>query len=241
MKFDSWSFQVQGNAPIQEDTVLVNADRKVWIVGDGFGGSAGKAAAEHVAKYLAEFIEQESGDLDATLPFEIRRYFSLAGNVLYNAVAYANRKWNDKMGEKLWQESGGASALAVFVEGTRMAFASVGACRIFLYRNGKVQRLNSPKSLASWISPSGDYEGTDYELPLMSFGTVNQLEPEIGELKLQVGDQILLETSGVNDIIRTELLVHEVRDNHLLGDSRQTDHWHPERNASGILIRINEA
>ena len=71
-------FQLQGTAPVQEDFFEVNPKRGIFILADGFGGTAGKKAAEITVKSVKKFLEQEAGDLDATLPFELRSYFSLA-------------------------------------------------------------------------------------------------------------------------------------------------------------------
>ncbi|MBU6153043.1 MAG: hypothetical protein KGP28_01965, partial [Bdellovibrionales bacterium] len=90
MKFAE-AFQVQGANPVQEDYFEINVDRGIFILADGFGGSAGREAAELAVKSARKFMEQEAGDLDATLPFELRPYYSLAGNVLLNAIAFANQ------------------------------------------------------------------------------------------------------------------------------------------------------
>lgn len=230
MKINTWSFQHQGAAPIQEDVVWHQEQFKFWMVLDGFGGSTGLKAAQIVQEACVEFMQHECGDFEATLPFEIRRYYSLAGNVIYNAVAYANKKLFEAMKGAPWENCGGASAIIAYQEGQRLTFGSVGACRLYLHRQGKVQKLSHPKTLATWMSPDGNLEATDYEVPLMYFGSAQQLEPEINEIRIQSNDEILLETSGVNDVLRTEVLVH---------GARQILH-HEGRNASGILVQFNE-
>jgi len=86
-------FSTKGDASVQEDFVLAKKDRGLYVVADGFGGSEGGVNASKLAcESVLGFLEKEAGDLDATLPFVLRRYYSLAGNVLFNALIHANRK-----------------------------------------------------------------------------------------------------------------------------------------------------
>lgn len=110
-------FQRQGETPVQEDYFEINPERGIFILADGFGGGAGKVAAQSAVKYVRQFLEQEAGDLDATLPFELRPYFSLAGNVLFNAISYANQKLLKMNQGRTWMNSGGASLTAAYLEG----------------------------------------------------------------------------------------------------------------------------
>lgn len=196
-------FQFQGNSPVQEDFFEVNPDRGIFILADGFGGSAGKKAANSVVKSVKKFLEQEAGDLDATLPFELRSYFSLAGNVLYNAVSYANQKLMQENQSIPMMERGGASMIAGYLEGKLLALANVGACRLFLCRDGRIKEVVSPKTLERQSNPF--QEESDSSIPLMSFGTVKQLEPEIIEIELQHGDQLCFGTSGLKLAMRDKL------------------------------------
>jgi serine/threonine protein phosphatase PrpC len=207
--------QIQGSSPLQEDYLELNSDRGIFILADGFGGSSGVDAAHTAVKCARQFMEQEAGDLDATLPFEIRSYFSLAGNVLFNAIAFANRKVNEKNHNQTWSESGGASLLAAYLEGNLFSFANVGCCSVYLKRGGKVKEIVTSRSWARQVDPfAGDVPGSS--IPLMSLGTAKQLEPEITEMLVLPEDQILIQTSGVNEQFRKQLFqtnsIEQVRD-----------------------------
>jgi serine/threonine protein phosphatase PrpC len=196
-------FQIQGSSPVQEDFFEVNPDRGIFILVDGFGGSSGKKAAEIVAKSVRKFLEQEAGDLDATLPFELRSYFSLAGNVLFNAISYANQKLIQENQSLPLMERGGASLIAGYMEGKLLALANVGACRLNLKRGDLIKEIVSPRSLERQSNPF--QEESPFSIPLMSFGTAKQLEPEITEIELQAGDQLCFGTSGFRLAMRDKL------------------------------------
>lgn len=195
IEFDVWTSE--GNAPFQEDVVLVREQRQFAVLGDGFGGDAGAFASALACEALSEFLELEAGDLDATLPFEIRRYLTLMGNVLFNAVAHANRRVMESFSETPIAKRGGASLIAAVVDGPNLSVASVGACRAYHVRNDRLAAIVQPRSLAHATDPSGGLVGSAYELPLVSVGTHSTLEPELIELKLAPGDCIYLCSSGV--------------------------------------------
>ena len=197
-------FQLQGKSPTQEDYFEINPDRGIFVLADGFGGSLGREAAELAVKSVRHFLEQEAGDLDATLPFELRPYYSLAGNVLFNAVSYANQKLLKMNQGRAWLDSGGASLLGGYLEGRLLALAQVGACRLHLKRDFQVKELVAPRTLLRQVNPMQD-EGEGDEVPLMSFGTSKSLEPEITELEIRPGDQILFQTSGVKQDFRNQV------------------------------------
>ena len=196
-------FQLQGTAPVQEDFFEVNPKRGIFILADGFGGTAGKKAAEITVKSVKKFLEQEAGDLDATLPFELRSYFSLAGNILFNAISYANQQLMKENESLAMMERGGASLIAGYLEGKLLALANVGACRLHLSREGKVKEVVTPKTLERQSNPF--LEESDSSIPLMSFGTAKNLEPEITEIELMAGDQLCFGTSGFRLAMREKL------------------------------------
>ena len=194
-------FQRQGDVPVQEDYFEINPERGIFIMADGFGGGPGREAAELVVKSVRQFLEQEAGDLDATLPFELRPYYSLAGNVLFNAISFANQKLIKMNGKKSWMDSGGTSLIAGYLEGRLLALANVGVNRLHLKRGTQIREVVSPKSLLGQVDPMQD-EGMGDEVPLISFGTARSLEPEITEIEIRTGDQLFFQTSGVKQNLR---------------------------------------
>lgn len=197
-------FQFQGMFPLQEDFFELNPSRGIFVLADGFGGTPGRRAAELAVQSVRKFMEQEAGDLDATLPFELRPYFSLAGNVLLNAISFANQKVLEMNRDRSWEESGGASLIAGYLEGRLLSVAQAGTCRLFLKRGGNLKQITAPKSLLSQVNPFEE-EGEGDSVPLMSLGTSKRLEPEITEIELRPGDQLFMETSGMRSEVRRKL------------------------------------
>jgi serine/threonine protein phosphatase PrpC len=199
----SATFLHAGQRPGQEDHAMVLEDKRIFIVADGFGGPVpGAAASKTACESVQSFLYKEAGDLDATLPFELRSYFSLAGNVLFNALIHANRKVKKLNKDKDVHEKGGASVLAGYMDGSLLAIASVGACSAWLIRGGEARELVMPRTFARLRDPFHPDELADFQVPLMAVGISDDLEPEIFEYHMQPGDWLLLQTDGLTTSAR---------------------------------------
>jgi serine/threonine protein phosphatase PrpC len=213
--------QFQGSSPILEDYFEVNPSRGIFILADGFGGGAGQKVAEIAVKSVRQFLEQEAGDLDATLPFELRSYYSLAGNVLFNAIAYANQKIYQFNQDKTPMHRGGASLIAGYIEGRLLSVANVGAVQLFLHRDGQTKSLVTPRTLARQTDPFSEESSLGSQVPLMSLGTAKQMEPEVSEIELKAGDQVCFQTGMVDSNLRSQLFQLNASGDHL----KQWTHW----------------
>lgn len=192
-----------GARGVQEDFALVVRDKGIFAIADGFGGAeAGQGAARTACEAVRAFLEKEAGDQDATLPFVLRSYFSLAGNVLFNALIHANRKVLRFNRGKNVHEKGGASVLAAYMDGDLLALANVGACTAWLIRDGRTARLVAPRTYAQLCDPWGAVaspeERDSLQVPLMAVGVCEDLEPEIVECRVRAGDWLVLCTDGLD-------------------------------------------
>lgn len=188
-----------GGRSFCEDHVIVNPGRGLIVVTDGFGGPiAGVEASRVAAESIRVFLEKEAGDLEATLPFVIKSYFSLAGNVLYNAVLYANKKINLWNAKKNVHEKGGASVIAGFLDGDLLAIAQTGVCSATLVRGGVVSTLAQPRTYSKIVDPRcTDPQKMGWDVPMIALGIGLDVEPEIFEVRVQAGDLIVFHSDGL--------------------------------------------
>ncbi len=193
------TLMLQGDCPGQEDHALVREEKGIFVLADGFGGpQSGARASREACEALLGFLVKEAGDMDATLPFEIRSYFSLAGNVLFNGLVHANRKVNAANRGKSVHEKGGASVIAGYLDDGLLALANVGSCSAWIFRKGKAGELATPRSYARLRDPVSRETAHWRQVPLMALGTAGDLEPEIVETRVEKGDWILLQTTPVH-------------------------------------------
>lgn len=200
------SFSSQGQRPSHEDFYLASREKNVFIIADGFGGpTPGLAAARLGCESIRNFLVKEAGDKDATMPFVLRSYFSLAGNILFNAVLYANQKIFVQNKGKSAQEKGGASILAGYVDGDLLAIANVGSCSAWLIREDEVVELIIPRSYGRLIDPMGWNNPALDRTPLSAAGMSEDLEPEIFEYRVKAGDWVLFQTAIVDPASLVEI------------------------------------
>ncbi len=196
------SLKLQGPRPAQEDELRIHSERGILSVADGFGGPAPGSRTSRLACDLIEaFLLRGSRDMDATLPFVLRSYISLAGNVLFNALIYANQKILEDNKKRNINERGGASVLTGFLDGDFLALANIGSCRAWLFRGSTGVPLVSPRTYGRLVDPAaallGSSHGSQYQVPLTALGMYEDLEPEIVECRLMPQDWLILQTDGV--------------------------------------------
>jgi serine/threonine protein phosphatase PrpC len=191
------SYLNAGERPIQEDHVLMLREKGIFLVADGFGGRGKVSVAQQVCESIQQFLLKEAGDRDATLPFVLRTYFSLVGNVLYNAVLFANQKLNAANQGQTIENRGGASVVGAFLDGHLLALASLGSCQAWLFRQSQRTELVTPRSLGRLKDPFARDPAADQRVPLVALGMTQLVEPEIFEYELRPGDWLLLATDGL--------------------------------------------
>jgi serine/threonine protein phosphatase PrpC len=201
-------FLSAGSRVTMEDFALIQEAKRIFVIADGFGGSGpGAAAAKTACEAVQLFLAHEGGDLEATMPFVLRSYFSLAGNVLFNALIHANRKVRALNQGKGVHERGGASVLAGYMDGDLLALANVGACTVWLIRGGQARELVVPRTLARLQDPFNDHPDPALRVPLAAVGFKEDLEPEIVECRIRAGDWLLFLTDGVPSEVRECLIL----------------------------------
>jgi len=204
------TFTAKGSRSFQEDAVLSSPEKGIFVVADGFGGPLpGAAASKNACEAVRGFLIKEAGDLEATMPFVLRSYYSLAGNVLFNALIHANRRLLTENQQKGVHERGGASVLAGFVDGNLLALANVGVCTAWLFRDGKAKELVMPRTYDRLYNPFAQGDAREMNsapgVPLTALGISEDMEPEIFEYRVQSGDWLLLHTDGVGAVSREKI------------------------------------
>ncbi|MCM2323549.1 MAG: protein phosphatase 2C domain-containing protein [Oligoflexia bacterium] len=220
-------YQSPGSCPAQEDHLLVQENKGIFVVADGFGGPVpGAEAARTACEAVRSFLFKEAGDLDATLPFELRSYFSLAGNVLFNSLIHANRKVLALNKGRNVHEKGGASVLAAFLDGSLLALANIGGCGAWLFRGGRIAELVVPRTYGRLADPFDPEAVSGARIPLMAVGMAGDLEPEIYECRIEPGDWLLLHTHRTTPELRSRLA------------ALQAEAWSPEVAAEKVIDEL---
>ncbi len=183
------------------------------IVADGIGGHrAGEIAAEIAVEIITEDVAQS----DAKRPLE----------TLEKAIIRAGETVRDEADTQTEQAGMGSTCVCVWVIGDRLHIASVGDSRIYLLRNGHLQQLTTDHT---WVQEAVEYGALtpkqarghpnanvirrylgsrktvepDFRLRMHPDDIPAQLESNQG-LRLQVGDQLLLCSDGLTDLVEDD-------------------------------------
>ncbi len=168
-----------GRRTVNEDRVLVDDARGVFLVVDGLGGhAAGEMAAETAVSTIGERIASndlsKTGDIETT----IRQAITAANNEIYQ-LAESNEKWR-----------GMACVLTLAVtHDDRVTVGHVGDSRLYLVWNGNLRKLTSDHS------PVGEQEdqGGLSEQEAMQHPRRNEVFRDVGSQPREPNDAQFIE------------------------------------------------
>jgi parallel beta-helix repeat protein len=158
-----------------EDRFHADPDRGIFFVIDGVGGhNAGEKAADVALSIMRARLERPTG----VAVERIREAITLANNEIY-ALSHTNAAW-----------AGMACVLTVAViEGDTVTIGHVGDSRIYLIRDGAIQKLTHDHSPVGEREDSGDID----ELAAMRHPRRNEVFRDVGTEEHAPDDQNFIE------------------------------------------------
>ncbi len=180
-----------------EDRVACNADRGLAVLADGMGGHAGGAEAALIA--VAAWMERMQQGGPAVLPQEedLREAIRLANTRVCNAAA-----------EDPGLRGMGTTLVGVcFRADGSLLHAHVGDSRLYQLREGRLRCITRDHSVlrAQWDAGMIDAvsPGTALLRGLLTraVGVDEQVEPDVGVVRLEPEDVYLLCSDGLTDMV----------------------------------------
>lgn len=166
--------------PLNEDRVLADEARGVFLVVDGLGGhAAGETAAETALQVLQERIAAFDGETD--LEREVREAISAANNEIY------------QLAQERAEYKGMACVLTMAVaREDRVTIGHVGDSRLYLAWNGELRKLTSDHS------PVGEQEDNREltEQEAMNHPRRNEIYRDVGSQAHNADDPEFVETKS---------------------------------------------
>jgi len=159
-----------------EDRILVDEGRGIFLVVDGLGGhAAGEMAAETALQVIGECL----ADLDGDLEQQIRAAITEANNRIYR-LAHANSNWY-----------GMACVLTLAVaRDDRVTVGHVGDSRLYLAWNSTLRKLTSDHSLIGEQEEHGEID----ELDAMRHPRRNEVYRDVGSQLREPDDPDFIQT-----------------------------------------------
>jgi protein phosphatase len=194
---------------VNEDFLLLDVERGIFIVADGMGGhSAGEVASQMAVEAMEAFLLRSQVDDGFTWPFGLDASLSFNGNRLLTAIKLANRRVF-KASESRPEYAGmGTTVVAVLVDGRDMTYASVGDSRIYSLAGDRFERLTRDDSwVATMLAEGQDPEDPGLQShPLRhvltkAVGTLQEAEVSVFARRLADGEILLLCSDGLHDCV----------------------------------------
>jgi len=203
-----------------EDSLVANAEQKLFVVADGMGGhAAGEVASKVAVDSINEFVQLTGGDEEITWPFGLDDSMSYDGNRLKTAVRFANRKVLDATKEKTEYEGMATTVAAVLVDDQTANLAHVGDSRIYLFRAGELSQLTSDHSWVNEqlqsgiISPEQARTHPLRNVVTRALGGRADLQVDMGAHDLETEDMLLLCSDGLTTMVPDEHIARLLNDN----------------------------
>ena len=199
------------NRQTNEDSYLVDPEKQLYVVADGMGGqAAGEVASKLAVSVISDFIENAEKPSELTWPFGYNVSLLYQHNVLKTAILLANSRVLQKA-EQMEKDAGmGTTLVAVWVQQQTAHYSHVGDCRLYLLKKGELAQLTEDHTLVQEQLNRGIITQEEMEhhalrhVVTKSIGGRENVELEVKELPLAVGDQLLLCSDGLSSSLGNE-------------------------------------
>ena len=179
-----------------EDYLLVDEEKGLFIVADGMGGPQGgevasKMAVDLVSLFLAENL-LNTNDISS---------------VIENSVVQANEAIKMRAEQDNNLKGMGTTIVFALYHNNKIYITNVGDSRIYLMRNNEIKQVTKDHSLVAELIDAGDIsedEARKHHLRHIlsnAIGVKNKVEVEIAEFLLENTDGLLLCSDGLTDMI----------------------------------------
>jgi serine/threonine protein phosphatase PrpC len=186
-----------------EDAFCIEEDLGLLAIADGMGGHAsGEMASEMAIEILRESIKREG----EPLPHRLSSAVKLANRMIYEA-AQSQSQLNGM----------GTTLTALLLNGNRLSIAHVGDSRAYLIREGVIEQITDDHTIVSEQVARGMMTREEAarsgirNILSRALGIAPEVDVDMEELTVSEGDQFVLCSDGLSELILEEEILSEVR------------------------------
>ena len=193
-----------------EDAIATNVEAGLLVLADGMGGyNAGEVASGIAVKtvhgLLSDAVMRDKrGEIEATTGF-MRQSIALR-----DGVRRANKIIHQTAQSQPQCEGMGTTIVAALFYDDRVSVAHVGDSRLYRLRGDEFRQITLDHSLLQELVDRGFYSeeeaqrSTNRNYVTRALGVESQVEVEIQEAAVEVGDTYLLCSDGLPDMVEDE-------------------------------------
>lgn len=212
------SLMIEGSSlPAHAGTRLIDAPQgRIFVVADGIGGHGGGEVASAVT------IDAMAHYCFETMPWVQRRSECTAEELvegLREAVKNAQARVRRVAKRKGIDETAGTTLTMAYVAWPELLLVHVGDSRAYMLRQGALHRLTVDHTLAQQLVAGNVLTAEEAASSRFSHVLVNavgggteSLDVEMRHLELQPGDQLLLCTDGLYDMLTDDAIARALRE-----------------------------
>jgi protein phosphatase len=196
-----------------EDAFCSADDLGLYIVADGMGGHragevASRIAVETIRESYRKWFKEKAptedifGAPDSTL--------SPMGNYVKSSIRLANRIIFELATDRKEYEGMGTTIVVLLISPELVIAANVGDSRIYLIRDGGIERLSKDHTIVSEQIELGIMTEEDAASSPMkhiltrTLGSSSDVDAEVFEIEPSANDRFILCTDGITDLIKDE-------------------------------------
>jgi serine/threonine protein phosphatase PrpC len=198
-----------------EDSFSIEDSLGIYIVADGMGGHlageiASKISVEIINKVFRKWVEKDVSEED--IFGEPDNSLSRKGNYILGGIRLANRVIYELALEKKEFHGMGTTVVVLFVMPSLVIAANVGDSRIYLVRDGEIERLSKDHSIVAeqiemGIMTEEEAESSPLKHVLTrNLGSSEEVMPDIFEIEPSNNDVFILCSDGLTDLVSDEEL-----------------------------------
>ena len=193
-----------------EDSYSVDESLGLYVVADGMGGHlagevASRIAVEMINKSFRDWVEKETPEDELFAAPD--HSLSTKGNYILSSIRLANRVIHEMATEQEQYHGMGTTVVVLLVEQDLVIAANVGDSRIYLVRNGAIERLSRDHTIVSEQIEMGmmtEEEAATSPLRHIltrNLGSSEEVDPEIFELVPSHRERFILCSDGLTDLV----------------------------------------
>jgi len=186
-----------------EDAFCIEKDLGLLAIADGMGGHAsGEVASKMAIEILSDSLKKEG----EPLPDRLESGVKLANKMIYEA----SRSQSQLNGM-------GTTLTAVQLDGKRLSIAHVGDSRAYLIRGGVIEQLTDDHTIVSeqvargMITREEAARSDMRNILSKALGIAPEVDVDIEELTVSEGDQLVLCSDGLSELISDDEILSEVQ------------------------------
>lgn len=197
-----------------EDKYIMDLQQKLFVICDGMGGHKGGKIASAMAAQVIERQYTSNDEQDRSV-------------ALNAAIIAANQKiWQVGSDNPEYQEMG-TTATAAVIEDVRLIVAHVGDSSLFLLRDGQICKITTDHTLARQMVMDGLLDEDEVRtcsynhILTRAVGVQENIEIDNYTEIIQPGDQIILCSDGLTDMLAEEEMLEIMNENKAAADPEQ--------------------